>query len=43
MSRGQHKDHSHTEKRKAYNNRRKSPDYPKGGRNKVPNHPYKSV
>ena len=31
MGRGQHKNHSHSEKRKAYNIRRKQKGYPRGG------------
>jgi hypothetical protein len=31
MGRGKHKDRSHSAKRKAYNSRRQSPNYPRGG------------
>jgi len=40
MGRGLHKNWSHSEKRKRYLERRKQPDYPKGGFNKPPIRPY---
>lgn len=40
MSRGLHKNWSHAKKRTAYNERKKQPNYPRGGKNRVPNQPY---
>ena len=42
MGRGQHKNKSHSEKRKAYNERKKSANYPKGGYGKA-RPPYKNI
>lgn len=42
MSRGQHKNKSHTAKRQAYNERIKKPGYPKGGYGKARG-PYKNI
>jgi len=42
MGRGKHKDHSHSAKRAAYNERRKRVNYPKGGYGKG-REPYKNI
>lgn len=40
MGRGLHKNWSHSLKRKAYNARKSSKNYKKGGENKIPLYPY---
>ncbi len=40
MGRGQHKDRSHGDKRKAYNARKAQPNYKKGGLNRAPDKAY---
>ncbi len=42
MGRGQHKNKSHSAKRDAYNTRKKSAGYPKGGHGKA-RQPYKNI